>query len=91
MVRMDTDNSSASVIERVLAYATIAIIAIALISFFVTLAAGLNGTADLAAGFWPYVYGMTIYGLPAGFAMLIALVITAQVRRSRAAKKSRKA
>ncbi|MGR4010372.1 hypothetical protein [Leucobacter sp. 1207-22] len=88
---MTTDNSSASVIERVLAYATIAIIAIALLAFFATLIVGLNGSADLAEGFWPYVFGITIYGLPTGFALLIALIITAQVRRSRAAKKSRKA
>ena len=37
--------------------------------------------AALAAGFWPFVYGFSLIGLPVGFALLIALLVLSQARR----------
>ncbi|MGJ0202650.1 hypothetical protein [Leucobacter sp. gxy201] len=70
-----------SAIERALAYATIAIIAAALLSFFATLIVGMIDGAALAAGFWPFVYGFSLIGLPIGFVLLITLLILSQARR----------
>lgn len=70
-----------SAIERILAYATIAIIAAALLSFFATLIVGMVDGAALAAGFWPFVYGFSLIGLPIGFVLLITLLILSQARR----------
>ena len=70
-----------SIFERILAYATITIIAAALISFFTTLIVGMISGTALVSGFWPYVYGFSLYGLPIGFALLIILMIVSQARR----------
>lgn len=70
-----------SVVERILAYVTITIIAAALVSFFATLIVGLIDGAALAAGFWPFVYGFSLIGLPIGFVFLIVLLILSQRRR----------
>ncbi|WP_336659023.1 hypothetical protein [Leucobacter sp. USHLN153] len=75
------ESSSPSLVERVLAYASLAIIAVALISFFGTLIVGLNDREALAQGFWPVVYAISMIGLPIGFALLILLLILSQRRR----------
>lgn len=70
-----------SLFERILAFATVTIIAGALLSFFATLIAGLISGSSLASGLWPFVYAFSIYGLPVGFALLIILLIVSQARR----------
>lgn len=67
--------------ERLLAYASLSIIAIALLSFFATLIVGLADRQAVANGFWPVVYGISLWGLPLGFVLLIALLIVTQRRR----------
>lgn len=80
---MSTETSSSSLIERILAFTSLSIIAIALLSFFVTLIVGLNDREVVATGFGPIVYGISIIGLPVGFLLLIVLLIVSQVRRRR--------
>lgn len=80
------ETSNPSLFERILAWLTVSIIAVALASFFATLIVGMNNRQALADGFWPAVYGISMFGLPAGFVLLIVLLITAQVRRSKEAR-----
>lgn len=81
MERMSTEPSTPSRLERICAYLAIIIIALALLSYFATLIVGLNDRFALAEGLWPFVYGVSIYGLPVGFAFLVVMLILAQRRR----------
>ncbi|WP_245907503.1 hypothetical protein [Leucobacter massiliensis] len=78
---MPTESRPPSILERILAYASLAIIATALLSFFATLIVGLNDRYAMAEGLWPFVYGISLIGLPLGFILLIALLIISQRRR----------
>jgi hypothetical protein len=80
---MSSETNTPSRLERLLAYASLTIIAVALLSFFVTLIVGMNNREVLAAGLWPFVYGISIFGLPTGFVLLFTLLILSQVRRRR--------
>lgn len=81
MERMSTEPSSPSILERILAYASLSIIVVALLSFFATLIIGLNDREAMAEGLWPFVYGISLIGLPIGFVLLITLLIVSQARR----------
>ncbi|KAM9862969.1 hypothetical protein ACI1US_01107 [Leucobacter sp. BZR 635] len=83
------DISSPSLFERILAYATITIIVVALGSFFATLIVGMNDRQAVAEGLWPVVYGISMFALPIGFVLLIALLVFAQLRRSRDARRGK--
>lgn len=84
MVKMSTSESSnPSLLERILAFASLSIIGVALLSYFVTLIIGLNDREAMANGWLSIVYGISIYALPAGFALLIVLLVLAQRRRKR--------
>lgn len=87
---MSSETSNPSWLERILAYASLSIIAVALLSFFATLIVGMNNREALAAGLWPIVYGISTFGLPIGFVLLIALLIISQVRRRREFRQSQK-
>lgn len=79
---MSPDAPKFSVIERVLAYASISIIAIAVISYLATLIVGLAGGRRLLAdGLWPFVTWIAFYGLPFGFVLLIVLLGISFARR----------
>lgn len=81
MAGMSQESSTPSILERILAYATVTIIGAALLSFFATLIIGLIDREALASGLWPAVYGLSLFGLPLGFALLIALLVVSQRRR----------
>lgn len=84
MEMMSTSESGTpSLLERILAFASLSIIAAALLSFFVTLIIGLNDRQAMAEGWLPIVYGISIYALPIGFVLLVALLIVTQRRRKR--------
>ena len=86
IVKMSTsDSGNPSLLERILAIASLSIIGAALLSFFVTLIIGLNEREAMASGWLPIVYGVSIYALPVGFVLLVALLIIAQRRRKREA------
>ncbi len=83
MVRMSTEPSTPSILERILAYSSLTIIAAALLSFFATLIIGLNNREAMAEGLWPVVYGISLIALPIGFVLLVVLLIVSQARRRR--------
>lgn len=80
------DSSKPSLFERILAYATITIIVVALGSFFATLIVGMANREAVAEGLWPVVYGISLFALPIGFVLLVLLLVVAQMRRSRDAR-----
>lgn len=82
------DSNTASLFERVLAFATVTVIGVALLSFFATLIVGLADRHAAAEGLWPVVYGVSLIGLPIGFLLLIVLLVLAQRRRSRDARRA---
>lgn len=90
---MSTDESPKfSMIERLLAYASIAIIALAIGSYLTTLIVALAaGRQALISGLWPLVTWIAFYGLPIGFVLLIALLVISFSRRARAARREDKA
>lgn len=84
---MSTEATSApSLFERILAYATVTIIVIALGSFFATLIVGMNDRLAVAEGLWPFVYAVSLWALPIGFVLLMILLALAGRRRSRDAR-----
>lgn len=84
------DQSTPSRFERILAYVTIAIIVVALGSYFSTLIVGMSDRQAVSEGLWAFVFGISLYALPVGFALLILLLILAQRRRSRDARQADK-
>lgn len=82
-MRMSTQQSSPppSLAERILAYASLTIIGVALLSFFATLIIGMIDRHAVAEGFLNVVYGISLIGLPIGFALLIVLLVVSQRRR----------
>lgn len=82
MGRMSTEAPKYSALERVLAYAAISIIVVAVASYLTTLIVGLAGGRHLlAAGLWPVVTWIAFYGLPIGFVLLVALLVINFSRR----------
>ena len=80
---MASETPTPTLLERLLAYASLSIIAVALLSFFATLFIGLNDRKAMAEGLWPFVYGFSLIGLPIGFALLVTLLIVSQAHRRR--------
>lgn len=89
--RMSTDETSKTpLLERILAYATITIIVVALGSFFLTLIIGLADREAISQGLWQFVYNTSLFALPIGFVLLITLLIVSQVRRSRETRQKKR-
>lgn len=79
---MSTDAPKFSVLERVLTYAAVSIMVVAIVSYLTTLIVGLAGGRHLlAAGLWPFVTWIAFYGLPIGFVLLVTLLIINFSRR----------
>ncbi|WP_449277125.1 hypothetical protein [Leucobacter sp. GX24907] len=81
-------DSTPSLLERVLAIATLTIIVVAVTSYIVTLIVGMNDHEVLADGLWPLVTGIAFVGLPLGFVTLILLLFLSMRRRGREADAS---
>ncbi len=76
-------------IERILAIAVAVLIALALACFIAVIAGTALGAGDndgFSHGIWPLVFLIQYYGLPLAFLLIIALLVSNGVRRSRAAK-----
>ncbi|MBK0417741.1 hypothetical protein JD276_01645 [Leucobacter sp. CSA1] len=82
---MSSTSSTPSALERILAYATLTIIAAAVVSFFTTLIVGLNDREALAGGIWQFVFGISYIGLPIGLVLLILLLAISMRRRKKEA------
>jgi ABC-type transport system involved in multi-copper enzyme maturation permease subunit len=87
MVRMSAQPKY-SALERVLAYAAVSIIVIAVISYLTTLMVALAaGREVLADGLWQVVVFISYVGLPVGF--VLVLILLAINFRSRSRERSR--
>lgn len=76
-------------IERILAFAVATLIGFALVCFIAVIAGTALGAGDndgFSHGIWPTVFFIQYYGLPLAFVLIVALLITNGVRRSRSAK-----
>ncbi|WP_353113969.1 multidrug ABC transporter ATPase [Microbacterium sp.] len=76
-------------IDRFLAIGALVIVAASIICFFVVIAATASGMKkeDFSAGLWPLAGALPLFGLPIGFAMIIALLVMSFIRKGRAAKR----
>jgi len=72
---MSAESNKYSVVERVLAYASFSIMAIAVLAYLTTLiVAMVAGREALAANLWPAVVWISYVGLPVGFVLLMVLL-----------------
>ena len=70
-------------IDRILAFMSLGLLALSIVSFFAIMIASASG-ADMGAGIWPLV-GVLVYLAPIfAFALLLAVLIMSFVRRARA-------
>ncbi len=82
----------ASALESFLAYGAVALIVLSVIAYFTAiLVSSFSSREDLAQGFWQVVVFVAYVGLPAGFVMIVTLLILSGRRRRRAQQKSRAA
>lgn len=70
-----SETKSHSRLERVLAYASVTIIVVAVLSYLTTLFVAMAaGREVLAEGLWQIVVFMSYVGLPVGFVLLMVLL-----------------
>lgn len=70
-------------IDRILAFMSLGLLVLSIVSFFAIMIASAAG-ADMSAGIWPLV-GVLVYIAPVvAFALLLAVLIMSFVRRARA-------
>lgn len=75
--------------ERILAYSVLFLVALTLACFVaVIVATSLGAGADngFSHGLWPTVFFAQYFGLPLAFILIIVLLVSNALRRSRAAK-----
>lgn len=79
-----TPSPKYSVFERMLAYAAVIIMVLAVLSYITTLIVGMvAGREALAGSLWPVVVGISYVGLPVGFVLLIVLLGMSYAKRGR--------
>ncbi|MGI6877815.1 multidrug ABC transporter ATPase [Microbacterium sp. gxy059] len=86
---MSTNSDDAPVvrwIDRALAFSSLGILALSIVCFASVMIAGAVGVDDYSTGLWPTVFVVQMVGPVVAFALLLALLITSFVRRSRSAK-----
>lgn len=79
--------------DGVIAYTALAIAVASVLSFFAIMIASTQFTRESGAfeqGVWPIVSAVMMFGLPIAFVLIMYLVISSMVRRSRAAKAAKK-
>lgn len=76
-------------LDRILAYAALALAAASVICFLVIMIASASGVTleTFQTGLWPVLTAVPWVGLPAAFAMIVTLLILTSVRRGRAARR----
>lgn len=86
----DGPESNPGRLERILAFAALALAAASIISFFAIIigtATGMDQDA-FGTGVWPFVAALPMFGLPLAFLMIMTLLIITYVRKGRAGKRS---
>jgi uncharacterized membrane protein len=69
-----------------------AVVGLSILAFIAVLigtSAGVGNNDGFSQGIWPFVLTLPLFGLPVGFVLLIALLVTSAVRRSREARANR--
>jgi len=90
---MSTQNSGPEVpvgrVDRILAFTALTLAALSVICFFAIIIGSATGMDQdaFANGIWPVVAAIPLWGLPAAFIMIIALLVMSFVRKGRAAKR----
>ena len=72
-------------IERVLGSMIVAVLGFSVLIMVIVLIAGASGV-DFSEGVWPFFAKVPQIGLPIGFLLLVALIVTVGVRRARASR-----
>ena len=75
--------------EQAMAFMIVAIVALSLISFVAVIigtAVGAGNNDGFSHGLWPAVLVLPLIGLPLAFLLIVALLVSNAVRRSRATK-----
>ena len=62
---------------------------LAFLAVIIATAMGVGHNDGFSRGFWPPIFILPLYGLPIGFVLIIVLIISAGVRRSREARRDR--
>lgn len=84
------EDGDAPIAERVLAFTSLGLIALSVLSYLATiLAAVFTNRQVLTESVWPVVVWFSYVGLPVGFVLLITLLVLNMRRRSRAQRSSR--
>jgi len=88
---MSAQNSEPEIrrLDRILAFTALGLAAASIICFFAIIIGTAVGMTkeDFVDGAWPFVAGIPYWGLPAAFAMIVALLIMSFVRKGRAASR----
>ncbi|MCW4458509.1 multidrug ABC transporter ATPase [Microbacterium sp. MPKO10] len=88
MASSDSEPSTGTA-QRVLAYVLVSVVILSVASFFAIMIGTWSGMAqsDFGTGFWPVVAMTPYIGLPLAMLVLIALLISGAVSRSRQARR----
>lgn len=86
MGQMSSSRHAPTKFESALTAVSLVVIALGILSVAAALIAGMIDRFAVAEGLWPVVYGIAMYGLPAGFIMMGVAVILGQRRRRAAAR-----
>ena len=62
---------------------------LAFAAVIIATAMGVGENDGFSRGIWPPIFILPLYGLPAGFLLIISLMISVGVRRSREARRDR--
>ncbi|MDJ0377058.1 hypothetical protein [Cryobacterium sp. PH31-L1] len=79
-------------LERVLAYMVASVVGLSILAFvavIIATAMGVGANDGFSRGIWPPIFILPLYGLPVGFVLIIALMISVGIRRSREARRDR--
>jgi hypothetical protein len=76
-------------LERILAYMVAGVVGLSILAFLAVIlgtAAGIGDNDGFSQGVWPAVLTLPLFGLPLGFVLIIALMISSGLRRAREAR-----
>ena len=62
---------------------------LAFIAVIIATAMGVGDNDGFSRGIWPPIFILPLYGLPIGFVLIVGLMISVGVRRSREARRDR--
>ena len=62
---------------------------LAFVAVIIAMALGVGENDGFSRGIWPPIFILPLYGLPAGFVLIIALMVSVGARRSREARRDR--